>query len=61
MKSFLIHLAKTLALAGLFLAIASTSAGHLSAQESGVKPIGLVSGPYVPQVVRPADRATTSW
>lgn len=53
MKPFLTLLAKTLALAGLVIAIALAGAGQLSAQDSGVKPIGLVSGPVVPEVIAP--------
>ena len=53
MKHVLTPLVKTLALAGMVLAIALAGAGQLSAQDSGVKPIGLVSGPVVPAMIPP--------
>ncbi len=55
MKLFLKSLLKTVVLGCLVFLIALATTSHLSAQDDGVKPIGLVGGDYIPQKVTPAE------
>lgn len=53
MKLSVKTLSKTLILSGLVVLIALLAVGPSYSQSSGVKPIGLVSGPYTPAVTPP--------